>query len=437
MKSTLTVVVGHAKVTTRGYVGIKKIRQVVKLLGEENPEGDVLRVTKSGISIGKRITPKRIIILTGTMVGIWYGGKLLYKILDRRLNGSSQNSAKGKEDGGPTGAPVNQSLEEIRNKTMEGHNGNYDADQLIGEFLCKGDRAIVYSPYGVGKTVFCFQMAIDISEGKVSLIAPHDNGVHSPQKVIYYDGEMDDTDIWKIIGSRDLSTLSNFTRRSGGYYKNVEQWLNDVKVIIKNTPGDITIFLDNITSVFSTINAETIRELFLLHLKGIQDEQKKLGRAITFVVVAHTTKQQTLAGSNNLGNFASTILGLYKKGSTQIILKIDKCRKYGDNQGKQYLLEKKQTSEGYKFDENIGEYKGETKESESSDDIPPSATMPVWEGKLSLSDTIEMKAFYQEGVDGHGWMPTAVKFGLTDHKAVKKEFERLEKYLEALDKKPE
>lgn len=434
MKSTLTVVVGHAKVTVKGSTGIRKLGRVLKLVGEQNPDGDFIRISKSGIFIGKRVTPKRIALLTASVVGVCYGGKLLYKYLDKKISGSTQNSIKDIAAEPLVSKPVNQSLEEIRNKAKEGHNDNYDADQLIGEFLYKGDRAIVYSPYGVGKSVFCFQMAIDISEGKVSLIAPHDNGVHSPQRVIYYDGEMDDTDIWKIVGSRDLSTLSNFTRRSGGYYKNIEQWLYDVKDVIKNTPGDITIFLDNITSVCSTINAENIRELFLLHLKSIQDEQKKLDRAITFVVVAHTNKQQVLAGSNNLGNFASVVLGLYKKDSTQIILKVDKCRKYGDNQGKQYLLEKKQTSEGYKFDENIGEYKGETKESDSSEDTPPRTTKPAWDGKLSLEDTIAMKAFYQKNVDGHGLQPTAEKFGLPDHKAVKREFERLEKYLEATGK---
>lgn len=320
--------------------------------------------------------------------------------------------------------PTVQAVNEIREKVLDISEG-YDAGQLIGKLLYQGDRAILYAPHGVGKSVVGVQMAIDISLGQKSLLAPEDNGVHTHQEVLYYDGEMDEKDYYNITGDKDLSSLYNLKLIRGFYFENVDKWLDDVNKRIAACTSNAVVFLDNLTCICSTINAETIRKLFLNKLKIIQDDALKRNITVTFVVLAHTNKQQELAGSSNLSNFATTVLGLEKHDDMHILLHVDKMRKYGDIQGKTFLLEKKQTADGYKYDELVKEIGGE--EPQVSPESNESAK-PEWKGKLSLGVARKMKEFYKPGIKGHGYKPAAEEFGLNHASEAQRELQKLEIY---------
>jgi len=301
--------------------------------------------------------------------------------------------------------PQEQTVDQIRNESTL---SNYDDGQLVGKYIYKGDKAIIFSHFGSGKTVMTMGMAVDIANGRISKIVPEDNGIHSPQTVFYYDGENDPEDYVKIYGSHAVDTDNLHIIRKF-YFRDVKAWLKDVREKLKYVHGDVTVVLDNISCIVSSFNANIIRELFLRDFTKIQRDFAP--HKVTFIVVAHTNKEKELMGSNNQNNFATTVLKLSKRDDDYLQLEIIKNRKYGDMQGKSFLLAKRETDDGFKYDEYVRELES-SEVSHDPNDNQESEKPSTCKKADRIPDEIkqEMKDWYQKGVDGHGLGAIAKKY---------------------------
>ena len=298
--------------------------------------------------------------------------------------------------------PKDKTIDEMRNnRSFE----NYDDGQLIGKLIYNGDKVIIFSEAGVGKTVFTLGIALDIAHGRVSKVAPSDDGVHSPQTVLYYDGENDSDDYDKIFGTYPIDTdylhiLEDF------YFENPKAWLKDVRDRLKETEGNVTVVLDNISCLTSSYSGDQIRKLFIKELNEIQKEFSP--RKITFIIVAHTNKDKELMGSNNQNNFATAILKLSEEGEDYLRLTVMKNRKYGDMRHKSFLLAKRETEDGFKYDEYVEDFvpSDGRKKTSKADNIPPEIIQ-------------EIKEFHQKGVHGRGYQSVIKKFHLDTKYGIK------------------
>lgn len=431
---TFIAQVGDAQVRAQGGFTCEEIMKITDHLAKVNPDAHMVKFSIGPIKVSCDEKNLNRIAVGGIITTIvWFGGK--YGFLFLKTKFSNKNEKKHQKSKRKHVPSKSDTLGDLLTKAHTDQPSGYDSAQLIGKLLYEGDRAIVYSQSGVGKSVLCLQMALDISQGKNSLFPTSEaNGIQqTPQKVFYFDGEMDKQDYMKIFGKKEASGYSNFVLIRDFYYRNIDEWLEDVRGIVSsNSTSSLTIVLDNITSVCSTVNAETIRELFLLHFKPIQDEAADRGVKITFIVVAHTNKESNLAGSVNLENFATSILRLNRGDDKHVILKVEKNRKYGDMRGKSFRLEKKEDSDGYKhfviLSSHDSKDTAKPDEPATSNDMVATISPPAWEGKISLEKAIEMEKFYQKGVDGHGYEPTRQIFGLSCSREVKKVLKQLEEY---------
>lgn len=345
------------------------------------------------------------VILAGVALIVHYGKKWINQKFTKPTNQNSDNIRNGEEEI----QPVDQSVNDIRNERTI---ANFDDGQLVGKLIYQGDEAIIFSEPGTGKTVLTMGIALDIAHGRISKIVPGDDGVHTPQTVFYYDGENDSDDYVKIFGNHVIDTENLHIIRKF-YFKDPSPWLKDVRKRLNGVQGDATVILDNISCILSEFKSSIIRGLFLNDFTKIQNDFAP--KKVTFIVVAHTNKQKELMGSIQQCNFATTVLKLNKQNDKNLELEVVKNRKYGDMMGKKFMLAKRETEDGFKYDEYVGNNtsQNEGKKSSKADNIPP--------------ETIQqMKEFYQKDVPGHGYSSVIkefeldAKYGIKDSNEVKR-----------------
>lgn len=243
-------------------------------------------------------------------------------------------------------APLQQP--KVQSAADMGKGSSAETYQLVGDLITAGDLVVLYSPFGCGKSTLATQMAMEIAAGEPTLLFP-DDAEAQKQQVLYYDGERDDADRKKILGEKDMTAYRQLDFITKFFFTNCSEWLADMKQRLASSIGDITVVLDNITCICSTVSAEMIRKLLLNDLKGIQSEyEERTGGIITFIILAHTNKQMDLAGSSNLTNFATTVIGLSSHDGSHIKMSIDKNRKHGELQDKVFILQKVKDEDGWK-----------------------------------------------------------------------------------------
>ena len=376
-KSTPTSVKAGIMAINSGAMDPTRAVNTAKELAETTP----LSVKGKGFSCtaGK---PWKVVAIVAAIMGIGIGGKLLYNWANKKYFFSHKQDGTSDDD---AYTPTEQSIDQIRNESSFEH---YDDGQLVGKLIYNGDKVIIFSEPGTGKTVLAMGLALDIASGNASKIIPDDSGVHKPQTVFYYDGENDPEDYVKIFGNETINSQNLHVIR-GFYYPNPTEWLSNVRIRLQGTKGDVTVILDNISCVVSTFNPNTVRELFIRDFNRIQSEFAP--SKVTFIVVAHTNKQNELIGSNNQENFATAILKLSKHDEDHLKLEVIKNRKYGDMKGKTIMLAKRETEDGFKYDEYVGDTvsSNDGKRTSKADKIP----------EEEIREIIE---FYQKGVPGHG-----------------------------------
>lgn len=253
--------------------------------------------------------------------------------------------------------PTIQSVAEVRSSAGD---ANYDDGRLIGKLLYQNDIAILYAPPGTGKTVLALQLAEAIASAGVCFVVPNDddNDKRRAQLVLYYDGEMDDADYKNIYGEDNI-TGNQIVLIRKFYFKDHHEWMKDLKDRLDASSGDATIFMDNLSCICASTNGNTIREFFLNDLKVIQGQYADCCRNLTFVFLAHTNKDGDLAGSQNICNFGTTVLGMNATEDAPDLIKLSviKNRKYGEMRGTQFLLQKKETDQGRKYMEYVEKIK--------------------------------------------------------------------------------
>lgn len=309
---------------------------------------------------------------------------------------------------------VEETADAIRNR----FGSSYESGQLLGKLIYKGDIVIIYGCAGVGKSTFTIQIAKDLASGKPSkLLIDNNDGRSTPQNVLYYDGEMDSADYQKILGDANVNVAC--VRFS--YVKRTEDWIARLNKRLENCKTDTTVILDNISCVCSSMNGESIREFFLKHLKQVQQKFEDKG-ILTFIILAHSNKENDMMGSVHQKNFATTVIRLNKHDDEHITMSIEKNRKYGEMANKTFLLKKMESSEGYKHFENkcLLETDTESDICPNTADLSLSLTPPisVWNEAIPIDVMHDIDKYYKKGVQHYGLDATIKKFK-TDQYGIK------------------
>ena len=323
----------------------------------------------------------------------------------RRRNGSDSEG-----DDNPTVGDPSSNDNEIKAQKasdIKGSYENYNDGQLLGKLIYKGDTVIWYGTPGSGKTTAAIQMAIDLSLGSHSKLIPaiYDNGLHKPIHIIYYDMEMDDNDFDNFFGTYDRSQIPNIDFFRNTYFTKPTDFVNNVRSKLSTCKDDTVVFVDNASAIGLTLNAEGIRSLFLNDFRKMKEECKARGFTVTFIVIAHTNKEQKLYGSSNFSNFCSTMLKMERvPNKNSSTLSVEKSRKYGtDMQDKKFMLEF-DTIDGHKGFENKGEIKmgnRETTEKDSLNDEPKFDTYTL----SQVQELYELSQKQKPNPKGEGTVP--------------------------------
>ena len=200
------------------------------------------------------------------------------------------------------------------NSKREDGSDIYKPLPLVGTLFKRGDRAVVVSPPGVGKSIFCWQTGIAISEGRCVEYLPQCSDHAAPQKVYIYDGELDDDDVKQRYGRRKYS--DNLVRYPASKFRTVFYLLKHIFDITVDLDGDATFVLDNLLALMPTMTTEETR-IFLDGLDSIQRKALEKGHRITIIIVTHTVKDvngiprlKDVAGSAHISRFAKSELSL-------------------------------------------------------------------------------------------------------------------------------
>jgi hypothetical protein len=182
---------------------------------------------------------------------------------------------------------------------------------LVGSLVSKGDLCVLVSNPGVGKSALAYYMADCIADGKETLLFPTSEGHQPPQKVHYFDFEMDSDDMRERYPqglSGNLNRIPVSMPRRTVYYL-----LNDIVEIVGEITSDATLFIDNVAAATNEKDAKTL----LVGLKKIQAMFVERGFRLTVIIVVHTTKEaknepdlDDVAGAADLTRFAKTVIFL-------------------------------------------------------------------------------------------------------------------------------
>lgn len=289
--------------------------------------------------------------------------------------------------------------------------------RLFGSAIHSGENVVLIAPKAIGKTGFCMQIAAAVAEGKPTGLWPtYEDGICKPQRVLYYDCELTDSDMFDRYYRYGYSFPANFERYDQTQFKNADDILADLEWKVKNELADgddAAVFIDNITKALKT---EQVSEINRFNDKV--DEIYKLanGRGITLTLIsivhvltgeyrpgAPITLKEA-AGGSNLTNFKSSIIVLEQPRNAKniVLVKVLNCRsepepnnvcvlrRVGKNEGTHYHFE------------HVGEME---EDAALCGELPESATLT--KAERELKEALEMKAFIEEG---HTQEETAEKF---------------------------
>lgn len=202
-----------------------------------------------------------------------------------------------------------------------------DSRRIIGDFLSEGGITLMFAPAKVGKSIASVMYGVNVASGQSTLkVLVNECG---PKKVLYFDFELSARD-WRkryldeITGMPyDFGQISDtFIRFSERVefvdYKNFSSLiLREILMVVEQEKPSV-IILDNITYLTDGSLDPSLAANIMKELKGIN---KRFNTSI--LVLAHVPKQygkpvpitvDTMAGSAQLKNFATDIVGIGKSG---------------------------------------------------------------------------------------------------------------------------
>lgn len=195
--------------------------------------------------------------------------------------------------------------------------------RLFASVIHSGDRGVIIAPKGVGKSALAMCIGAACASGAPTGLWPtYDEGHHSPQRVLYYDCELTDTDMYNRYGRYGFEFPQNFERYDYTQFKDAYQILADLqwKVEHQMAEGDeATVFIDNITKALKTEQVSEINR-FNDTLDEIYKLSQRRGIKLTLITIVHVLTGEykpgtpiTLkeaAGGSNLTNFANFVLAI-------------------------------------------------------------------------------------------------------------------------------
>ncbi len=195
--------------------------------------------------------------------------------------------------------------------------------RLFASAIHSGDRGVLIASKGVGKSALAMCVGAACASGSPTGLWPtYDEGYHSPQRVLYYDCELTDTDMYNRYGRYGYEFPQNFERYDYTQFKDAYQILADLqwKVEHQMAEGDeATVFIDNITKALKTEQVSEINR-FNDTLDEIYKLSQRRGIKLTLITIVHVLTGEykpgtpiTLkeaAGGSNLTNFANFVLAI-------------------------------------------------------------------------------------------------------------------------------
>ena len=193
--------------------------------------------------------------------------------------------------------------------------------RLFASAIHSGDRGVIIAPKGVGKSALSMCIGAACASGVPTGLWPtYDEGCHSPQRVLYYDCELTDTDMYNRYERYGYEFPQNFERYDYTQFKSAYQILADLqwKVEHQMAEGDeATVFIDNITRALKTEQVSEINR-FNDTLDEIYKLSQSRGIKLTLITIVHVLTGEykpgspiTLkeaAGGSNLTNFVNFVL---------------------------------------------------------------------------------------------------------------------------------
>lgn len=237
-------------------------------------------------------------------------------------------------DDNPADTPKDETLNQTCNKPHE----DFEKMRLVGDLIFKGDSIILYSSDGEGKSLLAMAVCIDIASGSMTTLLP-DNDLPdtppAPQKVYYYDAELNDEDIQMRYGGKGHVFPENLIRVPRTF-SSVETLFTDIEGRVATATSDVTICIDNLSAIMPPTSPQSAREFFLSQ-KSMKEKAKARGISVTVLTITHTTKtspgqvNENFYGSAHIGNLAATRIGLFptRFGEEYKMLKVQKNRKFG------------------------------------------------------------------------------------------------------------
>ena len=229
---------------------------------------------------------------------------------------------------------VEESNKEVCDYTPAKHNLAINSEKgiefLVSQYVRKGGCTVIYADKGVGKSILAHQIAMNIAEGTPCEAFPGDTN-HTPQKVFYFDAEMDGGDYAERGYGAEGANMECFTRDDFSYNTG-EQMLKDVKRVISKKPGDCTVVLDCISSYKfgMSISSPVDMRQFNRGIDDIRKRAKDSNHSVSFIVVTHASKsdKDVQKGCQEFSQNATCILSLLEiegHGDFRTI-KVVRCR---------------------------------------------------------------------------------------------------------------
>lgn len=213
--------------------------------------------------------------------------------------------------------------------------------RLFGSAIHAGENCVIIAPKGIGKTGLCMQIGAAIAEGKTTELWPtYDDGIGKPQRVMYYDCELTDYDMYNRYYRYGYTFPANFERYDRTQFKDADDILADLEWKVRNelaAGAHATAFIDNITKALKTEQVSEINR-FNDKVDEIYSLANGRGITLTLISVVHVLTGEyrpgtplTLkeaAGGSNLTNFKGSIVVLEqpKNVMKNILVKVLNCR---------------------------------------------------------------------------------------------------------------
>lgn len=188
-----------------------------------------------------------------------------------------------------------------------------------------GDKCGVIAAKGVGKSALMMQIGNCIAAGKPTGLWPaFVEGFNTPQRVLYYDGELTDADMYNRYYKYGFSFHDNFERFDRTQFRSANDIIHDLdgKIEYEMETGEhVTVFFDNVTKILKT---ELVSEVnnFLEAIDDVYDKAQKKGIELTVVFIIHVLAKEYVpgspinlkiaAGGSNLTNFLNSIIAVEK-----------------------------------------------------------------------------------------------------------------------------